>query len=253
MDTRQKSIITALLLIAFLFSHIAAVSAQSVTVLGEVTTRGRVFIESSSGQWLPAPATYPLIQNTGIKTDDGSASIYFKDGSRVDISKNSFVMIDGIASEYSMQMNKGVLAFNVTPSSSLTVRTPSTVITANAKSPSVKLVNIENSGRVLGIISTTEKGTEIRSISGRLMVDVSSSDTKLVSTGESIFIDSNGKYNVYKTQAVTQGSAAPAVTGISNVARAQVIVGGLMAASVTGLSIYALQGQYHKIASPSGF
>ncbi len=37
--------------------------------------------------------TYPLLQDTGIRTEDGSASIFFKDGSRVDLSTDTIVSV----------------------------------------------------------------------------------------------------------------------------------------------------------------
>jgi hypothetical protein len=253
MSIHQK-ILSGLLLTAFLFIHINAASAQSVNVIGEVKASGKVFIESSSGQWLPAPATYPLLQNTGIKTDDGSASIFFKDGSRVDIAKNSIALVDGSASQYSIQLNKGIVAFNITASSSLTVQTPSASISANRSSSLVQKVSIEKSGRVLGVISATEKGTEIRSISGRIMVDITPSEAKLISTGESIFIDTNSKYNVYKTQAVSQGSTAPSpvVAGASGETIGQVVVVGVFVTAVTVGAFDAFRAG-SGVASPSGF
>jgi hypothetical protein len=199
---RQKNIIAVLLLLAFSFSIIAPVSAQSIAVLGEVKASGKVSIESTSGQWLSAPATYPLLQNTGIKTEEGSASLYFKEGSRIDIAKNSLAVIDGSNSQYTVQMAKGTLAFNMAPGASLSVQTASASVSVNKKNALVQKVSLEKSGRVLGVISSTDKGTEVRCISGRVAIDVTPTETKLLSTGESIFVDANSNYKVYNTQAL---------------------------------------------------
>jgi len=254
----RRAVISVFVLITLSFVFIGAVSAQSINVLGEVRATGEVFIESSNGQWLSAPSSYPLLQNTGIKTGNGSASLFFKDGSRVDIAKDSLALVDGSPSQYSMQLSKGILAFNIMPSASLTVQTPTAVISANKKSSPVQMVSAEKTGRVLGVISASEKGTEIRSISGRLAVDGSASETKMISTGESLFIDANSNYNIYKTQAV-KGGSSPAVTsttGVSQGAIAGAIASAELATAViiSGSENCWFDGCGHKRrASPSGF
>ncbi len=196
-----KNMVAVLLLVSFSFVIIAPVSAQSIAVLGEVKASGKVSIESTSGQWLSAPAAYPLLQNTGIKTEEGSAALYFKDGSRIDLSKNSLALVDGSNSQYTVKMANGILAFNMAPGASLSVQTASTTISVNKKNALVQKVSLEKSGRVLGVISSSDKGTEIRCISGRVAIEVTPTETKLLSTGESIFVDANSAYKVYNTQA----------------------------------------------------
>ncbi len=255
----RRSVILVLLLAALSLVVSGTVSAQSINVLGEVRSNGEVFIESSNGQWLSAPSTYPLLQNTGIKTGSGSASIFFKDGSRVDIAKDSLALVDGSSSQYSLQLTKGIVAFNIVPTASLSIQTPTAVISANKKASVVQMVSAEKTGRVLGVISASEKGTEIRSISGRLSVDVSASDTKLLSTGESLFVDAHSNYNIYKTQAVQGSSSSPAVTsttGGSEGAIAGAIASAELAAAViiSGSNTCWFDGCGHKRhASPSGF
>ena len=228
----HKNIIGMLLLAVFSFSIVAPVSAQSIAVLGEVKTSGKVFIESNAGQWLSAPATYPLLQNTGIKTDNGSAALYFQEGSRIDISDNSLAVIDGSGSQYTVQMAKGTLAFNMAPGASLSVMTSSGSVSVNKKNSLVQKVSLEKSGRVLGIISATDKGTEVRCISGRVAIDVTPTETKLLSSGESIFVDAGSNYKVYNTQAVIPGSG-----GASGPSGTAWIIGGLQLAGAVVIPI----------------
>jgi len=254
-----KNIVAVLLLAAFSFSVIAPASAQSIAVLGEIKANGKVFIASSNGQWLSAPATYPLLQNTGIKTEEGSAALYFKEGSRIDLSKNSLAVVDGSGSNYTVLMSKGILAFNMAPGASLSVQTASASVSINKKSSLVQKVSLEKSGRVLGIISTTEKGTEIRSISGRIVIDVTPTVTKLISSGESIFVDANSNYKVYNTQAVvtdksddnknkggaywTGGTAGDDLTAG--------IIGGVFLTTAGIISFDVWRGSGRRLASPS--
>ena len=241
----HKNIIAILLLAVFSFSIIAPASAQSVAVIGEVKANGKVFIESTGGQWLSAPATYPLLQNTGIKTDDGSAALYFKDGSRIDLSKNSLAVVDGSESNYMVQMAKGIIAFNMSPGASLSVITASATVSVNKKSSLVQKVSLEKSGRVLGIVSATDKGTEVRCISGRVAIDVTPTETKLLSSGESIFVDAGSNYKVYNTQAVIPPVGGNLTAGL--IGGAFVITAGIISGTT---NVWKGNGS-KKLASPS--
>ena len=189
------------LLAVFSLVNIAGVSAQTVAVLGELQSTGKVFISSSAGKWVPAMPTYPLLQDTGIRTENGTASIFFKDGSRVDLSRDTVVSIAGGAPNYAIHLAKGVIVFSIKPVSSLSVSTPSASISVNSKDNIVQKVGYEKSSRMLGVISSNEKGTEVRSISGRIVV-TSTAGTKTLVTGESMLIGPDSKYEVYKTQGV---------------------------------------------------
>ncbi len=254
---KYKNVAAFMVLAAFTVSIIAPVSAQSIAALGEVRTNGKVFIETTGKQWLSAPLTYPLLQNTGIRIDEGSAALYFKEGSRIDLSSNSLVVVDGSNSQYTVQMAKGILAFNMAPGATLTVQTASTSVSVNKKNPLVQKVSLEKSGRVLGVISSSEKGTEVRCISGRIAIDVTPAETKLLSSGESIFVDANSRYKVYNTQAVALGKnegdkkkGGAALTSGSGQAGAY-IAGGLFVGGLGFLAYDGLKNDRHRHASPS--
>jgi hypothetical protein len=255
-----KHIVAALLLVSFSFVTIAPVSAQSIAVLGEVKANGKVFIESTGGQWHSAPATYPLLQNTGIKTDDGSAALSFKDGSRIDLSKNSLALVDGVGSQYTVQMQKGTLAFNMAPGASLSVQTASASVSVNKKNSLVQKVSLEKSGRVLGVISSSDKGTEVRCISGRVAIEVTPTETKLLSSGESIFVDVNSTYKVYNTQAVTSDKSGndgkKGGAGWTGGTAADDLVAGIISGvfvTTAGIISFDVWRGPNGLTSPSGF
>jgi len=201
---RFMGIISSAVAVLFMLSGISVVSAQSVDVLGDIKSSGKVFVASANGTWLPIKSTYPIIENTGIKTADGTASLYFRDGSRSDIAKDSLASVAGSASDFSITLSTGVIAFNMTGTAKLSIFTPSATVFVNAKNNPVQKVGLSRE-RVLGALAVTEKGTEVRSISGRIMVDVPAGESRVVSTGESIFVGADSSVRVYKTQAVANG------------------------------------------------
>jgi FecR protein len=243
----QKSyrMISYFIVFIFLLVSIAGVSAQNVSVLGEIQSSGEVFIGSSNGKWSPAMSTYPLLQDSGIRTEDGRASIFFKDGSRVDFSQDTIASITGEAPNYSIHLAKGVIAFNVTTASSLSVSTPSANISVNSRDGLVQKVGYEKPGRVLGVISATEKGTEVRNISGKILVSASATGSRQLVSGESVLVGPNSTYKVYKTQlaggAPTGGSGAAGVSG-------EVL--GLIHVAVGGTAIAIYDHNHPHNASP---
>lgn len=205
---KKSALCYFLLLITIIFTNgfflIPAASAQSIAAIGEIITEGSVFIESSNNKWVSSGPAYPLLQGTAIKTENGVASLYFKDGSRVDLSKNTIAVIDGYSADYSIKLGKGVISFNISPSASLRVETASAFINISSKNDIVQKVGYEKPQRSLGVISTNDKGTEVRNISGRIQVNISASESRQLSSGETFFIGSDNKYRINKTQTVTK-------------------------------------------------
>jgi hypothetical protein len=245
--------ISYFLFVVFSLVNIAAVPAQTVAVLGELQTTGKVFISSSTNKWLPAMPTYPLLQDTGIRTEDGSASLFFKDGSRVDLSTDTVVSVSGGAPNYVLHLVKGVVAFSIKPVSSLSISTPSAAISVNSKDNLVQKVGYEKSSRVLGVVSSNEKGTEVRSISGRILVTSSSAGTKTVVTGESMLVGPDSNFKVYKTQVV--GRTEPEKEDPGRGAGALLFLGTATAESfiIYGLNDILDHHDHDKPKSPSSF
>lgn len=249
-----KNCVSVFILISFSLTAfiipVPSASAQSINTLGEIKTTGSVYIRSSVGEWMTAGKTYPLLQNSAIKTTDGSASLFFKDGARVDISNNSGAVISGSSSDHKIHLSQGIIAFNINASSSLSVATPSTTVFINKRENHIRKVGFEEQQRTLGVISVTEKGTEIRNISGKILASLSASESKTITSGESLLIANDGKYKIYKTQSVTSGSPVTPTSYSSGEIIQAWIIGGVFTAGVTVGALVAFKGD--NIASPSG-
>jgi hypothetical protein len=250
--------ITVFFLIAFLspmvFDTVPSATAQNVTALGEIQTSGTVYIKSSDGRWVSAGPAYPLLPDTAIKTEEGAASIYFKDGSRVSLSKESAAIVDGAPGRYAVNLLNGVMVFNINPAASLSVATATANVTIGDNAGIVQKVAYEKKGSVkgsiLGAITVSDKGTEVRSISGPISVGLNSSDKRLIASGESIFVDNDNKYKIYKTQAV--GVTGEQGGGYSS--EEKIAAGGITAAFIGGgiwTWTYAHRHEEHHVASPS--
>ena len=202
-----RCVLFFLSLAAYYFGGTLPILAQTVPVLGEMRTTGRVLIEESKGKWFTAMPNYPLLQDSNIKTEDGTASLYFKDGSRIDLGKNTTAVVGGSSGNYIIGLSKGLLAFNVSSLSSCSISTPSAGISMSREKNLLQKVSFEKTERVLGFISVSEKGTEVRAISGKLYVSISQSESRLVSAGEGVTIGPDRIPRIYKTQAVTSSAS----------------------------------------------
>lgn len=192
-------------LILFIFTGVlfssVLVSAEDLTAFGELHANGEVFIGSDDETWVPSGSLYPLLQNTVIKTEDGFAALFLNDSSRVDISKETVIAINSSEADHTVKLSKGVVAFNISPSSSLSVITPTSHVSVRRSTDVIHKVSVSNDGRVLGVITVSEKGTEVKSIIGTITVSTEASVIKSVSTGESMFVGTDQAMKVYKTQA----------------------------------------------------
>jgi hypothetical protein len=68
-------------------------SAMDELAFGEMSVYGDVFIRSSTGSWVSAPNSYPILNNMMISTGKGSVSLHYKDGSRIDLSASTMASL----------------------------------------------------------------------------------------------------------------------------------------------------------------
>jgi hypothetical protein len=203
MFNSKTVIITAItvLITAGVFCTSSLVSAQSIMALGELNAKGEVFVGSSDGKWAPSGSTYPLLQNTSIRTKDGFASLFLIDSSRIDLSKETIAVVDGTPANVTMKLTQGVIAFNMVTSSSFTVTSPSSTISIGKSADVVHKVSLKNQKRALGVIIVNDKGTEIKSIAGVMTISTNNAVVRQIATGENMFVRADNTFKVYKTQA----------------------------------------------------
>lgn len=222
----KSPFISVLLIFLFLSMNIVfipQVLAQESLAYGEIKTSGEVLIESSNGKWLKMRDVYPLLNETKLKTGDGVVIIAMKDGSRIDLSNETETAFKAQNSAYISNLAKGTLSFRMIPSSILTIVTPHATISA-----------IPNPSNIQGIVSCTDKGTEVRSVSGKINVSYNS-HKKLLYSGERLFASS----------ADAEGaSASAATTGktIAGVKPLALILGAIVVGAGTIVALSSFGG-----------
>jgi hypothetical protein len=216
-----KSPFISVLLIFFLLSiniaFVPQVLAQEPLAYGEIKASGEVLIESSTGKWLKMRDVYPLLNETKLRTGDGAVIIAMKDGSRIELSNETETALKAQDSAYTSNLAKGTLSFRVIPSSTLTIITPHATISA-----------IPNPSNIQGIVSCTDRGTEVRSVSGEMNVSYNSNE-KLLHSGERLFASSEGAEGAPTAVAAT-GKTIAGIKPLTLVLGAIVVGGGTIVA-----------------------
>lgn len=177
--------------------NVQHVYAQDELALGEMRVYGDVFIRSSTGNWMPAPNSYPILQNTEISTKKGSVSLYYKDGSRIDLSESTMASLGSANSRNTVHLAKGKLKVNTSPRSSFIFSSGTTDIVIKR---SFGKRDVNPSERFLGIVSSDDKGIEVQSISGVASLKANNSMTKDIPSGGSIFIGADNEYSTYQSK-----------------------------------------------------
>ncbi len=203
MRTRLPVFLFGIFFISSLFL-VSGALAQGVAVFGEIRVSGRVFVKSSDGQWSMTAPSYPLLQDTAIKTGQGTAFLSLKDGSQVFLSEHSEALAGVLDGRYLVNLHSGKLAFNIVPGASMAVTTPTASVLIEGGKGLVRKVShdISTSGRTSGVVSVSEKGTEVRSYYGTISVSVNAAILKALSPGEGIFVGTGNTYRVFKVQTV---------------------------------------------------
>lgn len=220
--------------------------AQESYAFGEIKSSGSVQIGSSTGKWVQIQDIYPLLKNTKIRTNDGIVFITTREGSRIDLSKDTEASIEAMNNNYPVNLVNGTISFNITPSSSLTIVTKNaTISVATQVGGYYSLVagpGAPDLTNIQGMVFSNAQGTYIKSINGRINISGSSLQARVLNTGESLFASADGGdkplgYNPANPKLST-GAIQALITG----------------AFFTGATITAIEAfRGDGVHSPSGF
>ncbi|MEW6417106.1 MAG: hypothetical protein AB1480_03175 [Nitrospirota bacterium] len=234
---KKNCFISAILLFSFIFTNFiptTQVLAYEPLAFGEIKVSGEVMIESSTGSWMRLQDVYPLLKNTKLKTGDGVAIINTKNGSIINLSKNTEATIEPLNEGYTSNLEKGTLSFNIniTSNTSLTIITPHATVSA-----------VPNPSSIKGIVLCSNKGTEVRSISGKINVSFHGLPPKALNTGEHLFVSSETSWET-ATAATVPATGTEAGMGIHTIIATGLVVSG-------GLFIAVEMFREEDVASPS--
>jgi hypothetical protein len=215
-------------------------------VFGEIKASGYVQIRTSTAQWNRLQEIYPLLKSNGLKTGEGIAAITTREGSRFDLSNNTEAAIEASDGSYVLTLTQGTVSFSITPSTSLSIITKDADISVSRQIGGLfSLVagpGVPSLANIQGMVVNTSEGTLIRSMAGRMQVNIKGLQARVINSGESLFASAGG--------GKAAGMSPLSGEGTTTVLR-QALITGAFFTTGTVVAIDAFRGDGFK--SRSGF
>ena len=234
-------ILCAAILLGLIFSSYVFAQESSIA-FGDIKASGNVQIQSSTGKWIEMQPVYPLLKNTKLRTNEGIVLITTKEGSRIDISKDSELTIDAMGASYRVNLVKGTVTFNVLSSVSFAVITPEATLSVSQQVGGYYTLvagpGAPNPVTIQGMVIRNDKGTFIRDVSGRMNI-THVSKSLVLNAGETFFAAAEGH----------DKAVGAVATGNSNLTKG--IIAGAFFTTGTITAFEAFRGP--RRASPEGF
>jgi hypothetical protein len=261
-DRAITSIITAITAAFLLFSQLAFAMDPSVAVLGDVVGKGATEMKTAFNKWISvSDKAYPLINGAHLRSGDGVMSSLFRDGARMEIGKNSEIIVTGARGNYAVDLGKGKIAFSLPQGVSFSVMTPTAAVQTQVLPNMIQNVSTAQD-YVRGTVGYDGRGTTIAALSGTLMVkDSKGAAAHTVTAGNSIYIA--GTESGYRSSpaqlAQVEGKGSAPAGGNPDADREYrgispfIVVGGFVALQVGGFAAAKTSNNKSSggVASPS--
>lgn len=185
-----RSVISLAMGILLLSGQFAFSMEPSVAVLGDVVGKGTTEMKTAFGKWISvSDKAYPLVDGANLRSGEGGISSIFRDGARMEIGKNSEVIVTGSKGNYTVDLKKGKLAFSVPGGINFSLITPTSGVSTQLTPNIIQKVSTASLDYVRGIIVFDGKGTTVTAVSGTLMVkDAKGVAAYTVAAGNSVYI-----------------------------------------------------------------
>jgi ferric-dicitrate binding protein FerR (iron transport regulator) len=201
-------------------------------VLGDVVPSGNGGVIETDGKTTAIKKSEPLFSKSTFSTQkDGKLSFSMSDGTRLELGSNSRIFISGSAGELMVTLMRGELAFHVPKDSSLMVQTTEV---------KMEIPGFRIKEERIGLISRSEKKTQVNSEQGDIVLRSIDSDTELmkITSGESVTLETQTQGD-REVLAVQKGELEKTGEGLSSQTKLLLYIGG---AVVAGGAIAAMAG-----------
>ncbi len=199
---KGKYIFAIVFVVSLLCSQLVFAVQPSISILGDVVGSGKAEMKTAFDRWIPISGkTFPVIDGANLRSGDGMMSLIFRDSARMDVGKNSDIIVTGSRGNYVIDVKVGQIAFSVPKGIPFSVKTPTSTIQTKASSDMIQKVSFSSQDDVKGIVTYDGKGTKITAINGTLLVR-SGLGVKLqtVSAGNAIYVEGKDSGSVFNAQ-----------------------------------------------------
>ncbi len=243
-----RGMISLLTVIFLLCGQVAFSMEPSVTILGDVVGKGSTEMKTAFNKWIAiSDKAYPLMDGAHLRTGDGMMSSIFRDGARMEVGKNSEIIVTGSRGTIMIDLVTGKIAFSVPPGIGFSVTTPTSTIHTQVQPNIIQKVSTTSQDYIRGTVGFDGKGATITTVSGTILVkDARGAAVHTVTAGNSLYV--GGAESGYRpTPAQLAVVEAPgAAAGLSPL----IVVGG-GALLIGGVALFVNSQTKRGVASPS--
>ena len=158
-------------------------------LLGTVVASGKASMKAGLDRWVPVDEkTYPVVDGTALKTEDGTMSVTMKDGASVDLGKKTDLVINGAPGNYLMRLQLGTIAFKIYEGMGLFVTTPSTSVVVQRMSGTIEATRHTAKNEISGIITHDGKETQVVCQRGKFGVMQAAAETLILTEGNALAV-----------------------------------------------------------------
>ena len=174
-----------------LYCPLVLAAADSPRVLGTVVASGNASMKAGLDRWVPVDQkTYPVMDGTALKTEEGTTSITMKDGATIEMGKRTDLLVNGALSNYSMRLQQGTIAFKVYEGIGLSVTTPSTSVVVQRVSGAIEKTRHTFKDEISGIITHDGKDTQVYCLRGKFSVMQANAENWTLTEGNRVVAES---------------------------------------------------------------
>ncbi|MEW6002609.1 MAG: hypothetical protein AB1638_08200 [Nitrospirota bacterium] len=243
------------IIITLLFYSPAALSMEtSLGVLGDVVGSGNTEMKTSFDRWISITGkSYPVIDGSTLRSNEGRMSVIMKDGARMEVGKDSSVTINGSRGNYIINLINGGIVFIIPDGINFSVTTPTSIVHVHSEASRARkpILTSKNGQSCItkGVVIYDGKGTKIFSINGTLMIkDTTGMAAQTLTAGNTIYLSETTSSGVTPVQLVEGVKGASFLTELL---KGLGIVTAFHGTSYLAADVMTKEGE--KRPSPSGF
>jgi len=211
---KLRRLLPLLIAVACLMSGpFAEAAEEGLPVLGSAVGVGNASMKTALDTWMPVEGkTYPVVDGSAFKTNEGTLYIGTKDGAALELGKKTGALLRGAIKNYRMQLDIGTVGFKVYQGTGLSVSTPSTTVVVQSSSQSDEKSRRTFKDEISGIITYDGVETKVVCLKGKFAVTPSDSDTRYLTEGNMVVIGGKKGEEQAAPSAHTGGSGRLAVS-----------------------------------------
>jgi hypothetical protein len=219
---RFSKVISVVLMILLVYTPFVFSMDTPVAILGDAVGSGSAEMKTAFDRWVSiANKSYPIVDGSNLRSGEGRMSVVIRDGVKMEVGKNSDIIVNGSRGNYTIHLLSGGIGFFVPQGIAFSVATPTSIIKVQAKASNVQRVTFISGDTTEGLVIYDGKRTKVISVDGTLMVeDITGKGMQMLTSGNSIYVDEMGN-----ASRVTPVQLPEAEEGGSNLTKLLTIIG----------------------------